>query len=202
MFYNRAVVYQYQQDYQNAIFGFTQASKLDPLFQEPIKVIQQMIIYLEKITEAIDNKGYLKDKRLASMVAAIQKDIGLTINEKYDTTIKLLKEGKNEYVWTHVNVILNQSPSYEVPQTYVVVDNAGFVGALSIYNIAKGAIKIGDIVAIPDPTLHNISVAWENKKYQFLNIKVDKPQNLIVNGKKAAGDNVVANPTLVIENKV
>jgi len=35
-----------------------------------------------------------------------------------------------------------------------------------------------------------------------LNIKVDKPQTLIVNGKKAAGDNVVANPTLLIENKV
>jgi len=89
-----------------------------------------------------------------------------------------------------------------VPQTYVVVDSAGYVAALSIYNIAKGAIKIGDIVAIPDPILHNISVVWDNKKYQYLNIKVDKPQNLIVNGKQAAGDNVVANPTLVIENKV
>jgi len=183
-------------------FGFTQASKLDPLFQEPTKVIQQMITYLEKITEAIDNKGYLKDKRLSSMVAAIQKDIGLTTDEKYDTTIKLLREGKNEFVWTHVNIILNQSPSYEVPQTYVVVDNDGYVAALSIYNIAKGAIKIGDIVAIPDPILHNISVVWENKKFQYLNIKVDKPQTLIVNGKKAAGDNVVANPTLLIENKV
>jgi len=201
MFYNRAVVYQYQQDYQNAIFGFTQASKLDPLFQEPTKVLQQMITYLEKITEAIDNKGYLKDKRLTSMVAAVQKDVGST-NERFDTTIKLLREGKNEFVWTHVNIILNQSPSYEVPQTYVVVDSAGYVAALSIYNIAKGAIKIGDIVAIPDPILHNISVVWDNKKYQYLNIKVDKPQNLIVNGKQAAGDNVVANPTLVIENKV
>jgi len=201
MFYNRAVVYQYQQDYQSAISGFTQAAQLDPLFQEPTKIIQQIITYLDKIVEDIINKANLKDKRLSSLVSAIQRDVGFTESEKKIIGIQSLKEGKNDGTWTHVNIILNRSPSYEVPQTYVVVDHCGYVAALSIYNIAKGAVKIGDTVSIPNPVLQNVSVNWENKLYQYLNIKVDKPQILIVNGKKAVGDNVVVNPTVVIENK-
>ncbi|XP_067379666.1 tetratricopeptide repeat protein 5 isoform X2 [Channa argus] len=67
--FNRATLFQYEEMFGSALGGYSRAAALDPSWQEPPEREKQLLEYLEKIIELIQNKGKVKARRLRTMLS-------------------------------------------------------------------------------------------------------------------------------------
>ena len=71
------VFFSYEQNYKLALEGFQKATVLDPTWPEPSQKIDELCKYLDKVSEFVEKKGKLKNKRLQTLIKAIkEKDLG------------------------------------------------------------------------------------------------------------------------------
>ncbi|XP_056299078.1 tetratricopeptide repeat protein 5 isoform X2 [Pseudoliparis swirei] len=67
--FNRATLFQYEEMFGSALGGYSRATALDPGWAEPPDREKQLLVYLEKVTELIQNKGKVKARRLRTMLS-------------------------------------------------------------------------------------------------------------------------------------
>ncbi|XP_014661430.1 PREDICTED: tetratricopeptide repeat protein 5-like [Priapulus caudatus] len=204
--HNRAVMLQYEEDYEASIRGYQRAHDLDPLWPEPQTKLQSLLDYLSKVTELVEQKGRLKGKKLQQLLRSMnaQKDLGPYSGSTYTSgtgasvklshvPLKQLNKGLNSGKVILGRVVCSVSSGNNVPFTFCMVDSDATCFSVTLYNLAAGqGVIIGDSVAIPEPILSNVDVEFNSKKYHFWNVRVESPVVLAVNGKMLSKDKLAA----------
>lgn len=54
--FNRSTLFQYEEMFASALGGYSRAAALNPDWEEPIEKEKQLLEYLRKVTELIQNK--------------------------------------------------------------------------------------------------------------------------------------------------
>ncbi|XP_033113098.1 tetratricopeptide repeat protein 5-like [Anneissia japonica] len=195
--FNRATLYKYQEEYEEALVDYARASALDPTWTEPKEKMEQLVIYLSKIQDLVEKKGKLKPKRLQQLLGAFKpSDLGpygggIFQSAKGDKVtlvpVKLdqLDKGLNKEKVILGKVVCNIMLDEPIPFTFALIDSEGTCFAVNIFNIAQGqGVIIGDSVAIPEPFVMYHEFHASDKVIKFPSIRVETPVVMVVNGKK------------------
>ncbi|KAI8620678.1 hypothetical protein BC830DRAFT_1164389 [Chytriomyces sp. MP71] len=89
--------------------------------------------------------------------------------------------------WVQVEVL--QSVMAGLPRTFVARGTCGHVLAVSLFNV-DAVIRAGDELVVFAPCFYQVEVDFEDCKVKYLNLRVDKPWLLAVNGKVVEKQNV------------
>ncbi|CAM6050543.1 unnamed protein product [Sphagnum compactum] len=145
---------------------------------------------LQRLEDLTVNKGRMKPKRLATILSCLPPDISVGAHKQ--VRVGALQEGFNK------GVALPGKVLQAVPHENSVPLYANCF-ALSVYALRDGVIREGNTVTLLEPFFHNVCVSWQNKTYQYKAIRVDLPQQLLLNGQPTLVQDAVCS-TLQAEN--
>nr|XP_012608253.1 tetratricopeptide repeat protein 5 isoform X2 [Microcebus murinus] len=193
---NRATLHKYEENYGEALEGFSQAAVLDPAWPEPRQREQQLLEFLDRLTSLLESKGKMKTKKLQSMLGNLRPaHLGPCGDGRYQSasgqkvTLKLkplnvLQPGVNSGAVVLGKVVFSLTTEEKVPFTFGLVDSDGPCYAVMVYNMVQSwGVLIGDSVAIPEPNLRLHQIQHKGKDYSFSSVRVETPLLLVVNGK-------------------
>lgn len=198
--YNKAITLKYEEEFELALESFNQALKLDPTWEQPKTMEQQLVRYLDNVTELVKTTGKMKGKkRLHQILQSIDsKQLGPYYGGSYSSTdgqsvdlkeisLSELKPGINLEKLVLGKVVCSVHNDDSVPFTFCLVDKKGICLPVMVYNLAEGkGVIIGDSVAIPEPYIAEVKFSYNNKNYDFRSIRVETPLILVVNGRKVS----------------
>uniref|UniRef100_A0A0E0MWZ6 Tetratricopeptide repeat protein 5 OB fold domain-containing protein n=2 Tax=Oryza TaxID=4527 RepID=A0A0E0MWZ6_ORYRU len=170
LYYNCATADKYLENYERALRGFEAAALKDPGL-------------------GADTEGQLRSKRLASSVSSLS-EVNIKSSHK-KATIGILSEGLNKTVAVLGKVILLIRHDNIAPMYYLTCDLDQSYFILSVYGLRNEAIKEGDRVALLDPYYRILDISWKEQRYQFKSIRVDFPEQILVNEKAPPPHHVV-----------
>uniref|UniRef100_F7D0C6 Tetratricopeptide repeat domain 5 n=1 Tax=Callithrix jacchus TaxID=9483 RepID=F7D0C6_CALJA len=174
---NRATLHKYEENYGEALEGFSRAVALDPAWPEPRQREQQLLEFLDRLTSLLESKGKVKAKKLQSMLGSLRPaHLGPCSDGHYQSasgqkvTLELkplstLQPGVNSGAVILGKVVFSLTTEEKVPFTFGLVDSDGPCCAVMVYNIVQSwGVLIGDSVAIPEPNLrlHRIQHKGKN----------------------------------------
>ncbi|XP_046931327.1 tetratricopeptide repeat protein 5 isoform X2 [Lynx rufus] len=193
---NRATLHKYEENYGEALEGFSRAAALDPAWPEPRQREQQLLEFLNRLTSLLESKGKVKTKKLQSMLGSLRPThLGPCGDGRYQSasgqklTLELkplsaLQPGVNSGAVVLGKVVFSLTTEEKVPFTFGLVDSDGPCCAVMVYNMVQSwGVLIGDSVAIPEPNLRLHRIQHKGKDYSFCSIRVETPLLLVVNGK-------------------
>ncbi|KAH0950598.1 hypothetical protein HN011_007901 [Eciton burchellii] len=197
LFYNRAIAFKYQEDYNLALRSFESAMALDPLWETPRIKRDELLQYLKNVQNSINNNGYMKTKRLYQLIRAldVNKHLGpyrggsFTLGEKSIkldlVSLKDLVLGSNMEKVVFGKVVCWIQDSDCVPFAFCLVDEHKTCMVVTVYNLAKGrGVAVGDSVGIPEPFVIHQKFSYINNDFDYRSIRVETPIVLVVNGRK------------------
>ncbi|XP_040259734.1 uncharacterized protein [Aegilops tauschii subsp. strangulata] len=161
LYYNCATAYKYLENYESAIRGFEAAALKDPALRADIEV-QKIINLLDKLENAM--KGRLRPKRSASLVSSLNEVNFKLFHKK--ATISILSGGLNKTVAVVCKVVLWIRHDDDAPLYYLTCDLDQSYFILSVYGLQNEA------------------------RYKFKSIRVDFPEQIIINEKAPAAHHV------------
>ncbi|XP_004694753.1 PREDICTED: tetratricopeptide repeat protein 5 [Condylura cristata] len=193
---NRATLHKYEENYGEALEGFSRAAALDPAWPEPQQREQQLLEFLNRLTSLLDSKGKVKPKKLQSMLGSLRSaHLGPCADGRYQSasgqkvTLELkplstLQPGVNSGAVVLGKVVFSLTTEEKVPFTFGLVDSDGPCYAVMVYNVVQSwGVLIGDSVAIPEPSLRLHRIQHKGKDFSFSSVRVETPLLLVVNGK-------------------
>uniref|UniRef100_A0A8C9AHP3 Tetratricopeptide repeat domain 5 n=1 Tax=Prolemur simus TaxID=1328070 RepID=A0A8C9AHP3_PROSS len=191
---NRATLHKYEENYGEALEGFSQAAALDPAWPEPRQREQQLLEFLDRLTSLLESKGKIKTKKLQSMLGNLRPaHLGPCGDGRYQSAsgqkvtlelkpLNVLHPGVNSgaVVLGKVVFISFAFPFFHPSE----LDSDGPCYAVMVYNMVQSwGVLIGDSVAIPEPNLRLHQIQHKGKDYSFSSVRVETPLLLVVNGK-------------------
>lgn len=195
--FNRATLFQYEEMFGSALGGYSRATALDPGWEEPPEREKQLLVYLKKVTELIQNKGKVKARRLRTMLSNLNTSaLGPCSSPQFRSptgrvgsleprTLSSLTQGHNAGVAALGKVVFSLASEGRMAFTFGMVDSEESCIVVMVYNTADSwGVLIGDTVVIPEPQLKRNSITHKDESFDFRSIRVDSPLRLIVNGKK------------------
>lgn len=195
--FNRATLFQFEEMFGCALAGFSRAAVLDPSWEDPSIKEKQLLEYLEKVVELIQNKGKVKARRLRTMLSNLNTSaLGPCSSPQFCSpsgrvgsleprTLSALTHGHNAGVAALGKVVFSLASEGRMAFTFGMVDSEEVCIVVMVYNTADSwGVLIGDSVVIPEPNVKRHSISHKDKTYDFRSIRVDSPVLLIVNGKK------------------
>ncbi|KAJ1283726.1 hypothetical protein BS78_03G148500 [Paspalum vaginatum] len=195
LYYNCAMAHKYLENYERALQGFEAAALKDPGLGADIEV-QKITSLLDKMENAM--KGQLRSKRLASLVSSLSS-VNLKPSHK-KATISTLSEGLNKAVTVLGKVVLLVRHDNVAPLYYLTCDFDRSCFILSVYGLRSDAIKEGDHVVLLEPYYRILDASWKEKRYQFKSIRVDFPEQILIN-ERAPAPHHVARASIHAHNK-
>ncbi|OWK09605.1 TTC5 [Cervus elaphus hippelaphus] len=193
---NRATLHKYEENYGEALEGFSRAAALDPAWPEPWQREQQLLDFLTRLTSLLESKGKVKTKKLQSMLGNLRPaHLGPCGDGRYQSAsgqkvtlerkpLSALQPGVNSGAVVLGKVVFSLTTEEKVPFTFGLVDSDGPCYAVMVYNMVQSwGVLIGDSVAIPEPNLRLHRIQHKGKDYSFSSIRVETPLLLVVNGK-------------------
>lgn len=193
---NRATLHKYEENYGEALEGFSRAAVLDPAWPEPQQREQQLLEFLNRLTSLLESKGKVKTKKLQSMLGSLRPaHLGPCGDGRYQSasgqklTLELkplsaLQPGVNSGAVVLGKVVFSLTTEEKVPFTFGLVDSDGPCYAVMVYNMVQSwGVLIGDSVAVPEPNLRLHRIQHKGKDYCFSSVRVETPLLLVVNGK-------------------
>nr|XP_020466973.1 tetratricopeptide repeat protein 5 [Monopterus albus] len=195
--FNRATLFQYEEMFGSALGGYSQAAALDPGWEDPPEREKQLLEYLEKVTELVQNKGKMKARRLRTMLSNLNtSSLGPCSSPQFRSptgrvgsleprTFSSLTHGHNTGVAALGKVVFSLASAGHMAFTFGMVDSEETCIVVMVYNTADSwGVLIGDSVVVPEPQVKRHSITHKDKLFDFRSIRVDSPLLLIVNGKK------------------
>ncbi|XP_026544363.1 tetratricopeptide repeat protein 5 [Notechis scutatus] len=203
---NRATLFKYEENYMEALEGFSRAAALDPAWLEPQLREQQLMDFLERLNGFLENKGKVKGKKLQNMLGSLQSShLGPCGDGHYQgpsgqkvelqrRSLSALQPGVNTGTVILGKVLFSLTTEEKVPFTFGLVDSIeGPCFAVTVYNMVQSwGVLIGDSVAIPEPHLRHHHIQHQNKSFTFSSLRVDTPLLLVVNGRVQRSQNQAA----------
>ncbi|KAF3837134.1 hypothetical protein F7725_004598 [Dissostichus mawsoni] len=195
--YNRATLFQYEEMFGSALDGYTRAAALDPGWEDARVREKQLLEYLRKVTELIQNKGKVKARRLRTMLSNLHTSaLGPCASPQFRSptgrvgsleprTLSSLTHGHNAGVAALGKVVFSLASEGRMAFTFGMVDSEESCIVVMVYNTANSwGVLIGDTVVVPEPQLKRNGITHKDESFDFRSIRVDSPLLLIVNGKK------------------
>uniref|UniRef100_A0A8C3WNA0 Tetratricopeptide repeat protein 5 n=1 Tax=Catagonus wagneri TaxID=51154 RepID=A0A8C3WNA0_9CETA len=193
---NRATLHKYEENYGEALEGFSRAAALDPAWPEPQQREQQLLDFLNRLSSLLESKGKVKTKKLQSMLGSLRPaHLGPCGDGRYQSAsgqkvtlerkpLSALQPGVNSGAVVLGKVVFSLTTEEKVPFTFGLVDSDGPCCAVMVYNMVQSwGVLIGDSVAIPEPNLRLHRIQHKGKEYSFSSVRVETPLLLVVNGK-------------------
>ncbi|KAM9092298.1 tetratricopeptide repeat protein 5 isoform 3-T3 [Megaptera novaeangliae] len=193
---NRATLHKYEENYGEALEGFSRAAALDPAWPEPQQREQQLLDFLNRLTSLLESKGKVKTRKLQSMLGSLRPaHLGPCGDGRYQSAsgqkvtlerkpLSALQPGVNSGAVVLGKVVFSLTTEEKVPFTFGLVDSDGPCCAVMVYNMVQSwGVLIGDSVAIPEPNLRRHRIQHKGKDYSFSSVRVETPLLLVVNGK-------------------
>ncbi|KAH9794875.1 hypothetical protein KPL71_005044 [Citrus sinensis] len=178
LYFNCATVNKYLENYERALSGFEAAALKDPSLN-PTEEVQMMVNLLDKIENLL--KGHAKTKRVASLASSLAA-VKLSSSHKR-ATVDLLSEGLNKAVAVVGKVLFFVKHENVTPLYFLVCDSNQTCFVLSVYGMRNDAIKEGDLLTLLEPYYRLVDFSWKGKCHQFMSIRVDFLEQVLVNGK-------------------
>lgn len=178
LYFNCATVNKYLENYERALSGFEAAALKDPSLNATEEV-QMMVNLLDKIENLL--KGHAKNKRVASLASSLAA-VKLSSSHKR-ATVDLLSEGLNKAVAVVGKVLFFVKHENVTPLYFLVCDSNQTCFVLSVYGMRNDAIKEGDLLTLLEPYYRLVDFSWKGKCHQFMSIRVDFLEQVLVNGK-------------------
>nr|XP_046236336.1 tetratricopeptide repeat protein 5 [Scatophagus argus] len=195
--FNRSTLFQYEEMFGSALNGYSRAAVLNPGWEEPLDRERQLLEYLRKVTELIENKGKLKARRLRTMLSNLNTSaLGPCSSPQFRSpsghigsleprTLSSLTHGHHVGIAALGKVVFSLASEGRMAFTFGMVDSEETCIVVMVYNTANSwGVLIGDTVVIPEPQVKRNSITHKNESFDFRSIRVDSPLLLIVNGKK------------------
>ncbi|KAJ7540012.1 hypothetical protein O6H91_11G118700 [Diphasiastrum complanatum] len=176
--YNSAAVYQYLEDFERALKSFEAAGLRDPGLHAD-EEINKLVKLLAKLEDFSLNKGRVKPKKFAAILASLNAETVQTPSK--GVTLRNLKEGVNKGVAVNCKVLVSVPHAGSLPLFYVVADSEESCFALSVYSVRDTLIKESDSVTLLEPLFKNVAIHWQTKIYSFKSVRIDHPQQLLLN---------------------
>uniref|UniRef100_A0A3Q1LNY2 Tetratricopeptide repeat domain 5 n=1 Tax=Bos taurus TaxID=9913 RepID=A0A3Q1LNY2_BOVIN len=189
-------LHKYEENYGEALEGFSRAAALDPAWPEPWQREQQLLDFLTRLTSFLESKGKVKTKKLQSMLGNLRPaHLGPCGDGRYQSAsgqkvtlerkpLNALQPGVNSGAVVLGKVVFSLTTEEKVPFTFGLVDSDGPCYAVMVYNMVQSwGVLIGDSVAIPEPNLRLHRIQHKGKDYSFSSVRVETPLLLVVNGK-------------------
>jgi len=115
-------------------------------------------------------------------------------------TVSILSEGLNKAIAVLGKIVLLIRHDNVAPLYYLTCDLDQTYFILSVYGLRNDAIKEGDRVVLFDPYYRILDASWKDKRYQFKSIRVDFPEQILIN-EKAPAPHHVARASIHAHNK-
>uniref|UniRef100_A0A8C6RZE9 Tetratricopeptide repeat domain 5 n=1 Tax=Nannospalax galili TaxID=1026970 RepID=A0A8C6RZE9_NANGA len=173
---NRATLHKYEENFGEALEGFSQAAALDPAWPEPRQREQQLVEFLNRLTSLLESKGKMKAKKLQSMLGSLRPvHLGPCGDGRYQSAsgqkvnlelkpLSTLQPGVNSGTVVLGKVVFSLTTEEKVPFTFGLVDSDGPCYAVMVYNMVQSwGVLIGDSVAIPEPNLRLHQIQHKGK---------------------------------------
>lgn len=201
---NRATLHKYEENYGEALEGFSRAAALDPAWPEPRQREQQLLEFLNRLTSLLESKGKVKTKKLQSMLGSLRPAHLGPCDGRYQSAsgqkvtlelkpLSVLQPGVNSGAVVLGKVVFSLTTEEKVPFTFGLVDSDGPCCAVMVYNMVQSwGVLIGDSVAIPEPNLRLHQIQHKGKDYSFSSVRVETPLLLVVNGKPQGSNSQAA----------
>ncbi|XP_075734252.1 tetratricopeptide repeat protein 5 isoform X3 [Rhipicephalus microplus] len=160
LYHNHAVALQYDEDYQGALEQLEHACSLEPHWAQPREKAQNLMAYLQRLTDAVSHKGHLKPRKMKALLRDFKVQPLASLEQ---AKLKDLRPGKNTGLLLSVRVACSVLSQERFPFTICVLDEDASCVAVNVYNMADGrGFVIGDAVVIREPTLRHIQVNHKN----------------------------------------
>nr|CAB3451831.1 unnamed protein product [Digitaria exilis] len=137
------------------------------------------------------------ERALRGFEAAALKDPGLGADTEVEKIISLLDKLENAM---KVSKNIKNAPMKVVQRYYLACDLDQSYFMLSVYGLRNDAIKEGDRVVLFEPHYRILDASWKDKRYQFKSIRVDFPEQILIN-EKAPAPRHVARASIHAHNK-
>ena len=193
LFYNRAVVHSYLENYEMAYLDFKEASIIDENLKSD-NLCENILNTVKTTNKLIKNMCGLKPTKLAQILTNIPHQLREDVNFKLITCQDLI-EGENKEKILTGKIVTNVESSFDVPISFVCVDYSGNFYNLSIYNISKEFLStivyMTSSVVIFNPIMKKIKMDIKDeekeKKIEYPCVQISDLNNLLVDGKYCSG---------------
>ncbi|KAJ1551071.1 hypothetical protein HK096_003329, partial [Nowakowskiella sp. JEL0078] len=126
LYHNRATLHQYLENFSQSIDDYWKASIYD-LSNPCLKEIINVSNFVSEISFAIQKKANIKESTLDAIIKKMK-------NSRAGSNTKLIM----------LRLLAEIPHNSSIPQEFIGVDVEGELKAISIFNIMRGAIKVGD----------------------------------------------------------
>ena len=186
--FNRGIVCQYLDRYQEALESFRAAKDLDATLSEPCdQHVHSLLHTMSQLATLTEAKCHLKPRKIASIAASIAAEKFLPPPSLSPLNLGDLKAGKNAGAVLSCKVLQTLSQSAEVPHYYVALDSDGGCFAIILYGVKDTAIRQSIVISLRDPNLMHVAVKWEGRNLKFPAVRIDSPQQILVGGQQLVG---------------
>mmetsp|Transcript_10982 Transcript_10982/g.13103 ORF Transcript_10982/g.13103 Transcript_10982/m.13103 type:complete len:431 (-) Transcript_10982:77-1369(-) len=197
LYYNRANVYKYYENFQEAIDGYKKAIALDPQLpgQDQIDNINRFVTKLAKL---VATRNGIKGKKLAKLASVIPENCQIKNSKRVE--LDELENGENKDTFLVGVTVSPVTRPESVPVSFIVMDKKNNMFVVSIYDVVSSLreyIKIGDVIYVNRPNLSRKSVN-EFKERVYPCVTVSNPVNISVNG-NALPKEAFAKPSVRVE---
>ena len=205
VYFNRAVVLRYLEEYERCLRDFAAAARLDAGLPTRAE-IEAVVAALADLDDGCRGVGpAFKPKRLASARAALGEDTrgSAGVRDLRARDFAELAVGANDDAYVRARVVLDRAylgrddsgTTDAIALHFIVIDSSGNLCAMSAYGLEDGAVRSGSTVTLARPDVRDVDVTWNGRRFAFRLIRVDDaPNRLLVNGKTPVGR--IARPRL------
>ncbi|KAJ3014126.1 UNVERIFIED_CONTAM: Tetratricopeptide repeat protein 5 [Siphonaria sp. JEL0065] len=194
---NRASIHQYTESYQLALLDFDKSAKCDPL-QSGVDSWPKMVHLkglLGAVAKSVDvcqrnvdltsasgsltagkSRFQMPFKKLSPMKDGVSAS-GVLVDE----SVSFFKRD-DVHVGKYLKVEVVCCLSDGLPRTFVAKDVKGRCMGVSVFNITI-PIQVGDELIVSSPCVFRVKVDFEECKVDYINLRIDRPWLLSVNGK-------------------
>ncbi|KAJ3118879.1 hypothetical protein HK100_000529 [Physocladia obscura] len=195
---NRAKIHQYSENYTQAIADFKKSARLDPFKTGPNnwRIIRELRELVMSVYAAVRHCQSTQAKRVKNYslhsnnpFTDVAADLGGIKDAATDSVVGFCMKNDvhdGKFVWLQ---ILGCLVDEGLPRAFVAVDMKGFCFGVSVFNITA-PITAGDELYVRSPCISNIELQFGENKIKYVNLRIDRPSYVSVNGRLLSKRNV------------
>ncbi|GLI61359.1 hypothetical protein VaNZ11_003722, partial [Volvox africanus] len=169
LYYNRAALHAFVQDFEAALLDYSRAASLDPGLPAPAQM-ESLLVLLGQLSGLVAARGGVRDRNWAAVTALLAGD-AVQVSEKLPLmhherlvvrTIRDLQPGANRGLAVLCRALVFVSPPLNASGTLylVCVDTGGCCFVLALTHIYHDAFDMTQLLTVVHPEMRHVDVTW------------------------------------------